>query len=282
MVAHSTGEWPDALTNGLDSSVLTPDLADTLFDGHFCVSEFALTSGESLDGIEAVAGELHASAVRTGARRARVFAATVLGEVALIGGRVDEAVEHLRDAVRLSREIGAYSAEALATVRLGEAAHAVGEAAEGEALLADGIVLSRWSPMSGHLLPLGYAALLRATSESDLAGRRLDDADAYLRNEENVCAYCGMAYRVAATIAAARAGRLEAAAMLLAGAEATSALWRGGPWPAALEEARGELAWAYGDRSQAEERFCAARDAFLADGRRLEADRLGVRLAELR
>jgi DNA-binding SARP family transcriptional activator len=281
MVAHSTGDWPDAVRNGLDASVLSPDLADTLFDGHFCVSEFALTSGDPLDEIQTVVEELHASAVRSGARRARVFAATVMGEVALIDGRTEEAVEHLREAMRLSREIGSYSAEALATLRLGEAAHAGGEAAEGDALLADAIVLSRWSPMSGHLLPLGYAALLRATSEPELAGRRLDDADAYLRSEEIVCAYCGMAYRVAATIAAARAGRLELAAMLLAGAEATSALWSGGPWPASLDEARGELALASGERSEAEERFRAARDAFLVDGRRFEADRVGARLAEL-
>jgi DNA-binding SARP family transcriptional activator len=281
MVAHSTGDWPEAVRDGLDTSVLSPDLADTLFDGHFCVSEFALTSGEPIDDIQAVAEELHASAVRSGARRARVFAATVLGEVALIGGRTDEAAEHLREAVRLSREIGAYSAEALATVRLAEAAQAAGEAAEVEALLADGLVLSRWSPMSGHLLPLGLAALLRATTEPELAARRLDEADAYLRDDELVCAYCGMAYRVAATIAAARAGRLEQAAMLLAGAEATSALWSGGPWPAALEEARGEIAWASGDRSQAEERFQVAREAFLAGGRRFDADRVGTRLSAL-
>jgi DNA-binding SARP family transcriptional activator len=281
MVAHSTGDWPDAVRGGLDISVLSPDLANTLFDGHFCVSEFALTSGQPLDAIRAVAEDLHASAVRAGARRARVFAATVLGEATLIDGRIDEAAEHLREAVRLSREIGAYSAEALATVRLAEAAHAGGKSADGEALLADGLVLARWSPMSGHLLPLGYAALLRATCDSELAGRRLDDAGAYLRNEELVCAYCGMAYRVAATIAAARAGRHEQAAMLLAEAEATSALWHGGPWPAALDEARGELALASGERPLAEERLRAARETFLADGRRFDANRVDARLSAL-
>ena len=69
----------------------------------------------------------------------------------------------MREAVRLSREIGAVSAEAFAILRLGEAARARGEVAEGNALLADALVISRWSPMSGHLLPLGYAALLRSS-----------------------------------------------------------------------------------------------------------------------
>jgi DNA-binding SARP family transcriptional activator len=281
MVAHSTGGWPGAVRSGLDTSVLSPELADTLFDGHFCVSEFALTSGDPLEEIRRVAEELHATSVRSGARRARVFAATVLGEVALITGQEDEAEERLREAVRLGREIGAYSAEALATVRLGEAAHARGERAEGDALLADGLALSRWSPMSGHLLPLGYAALLRAAGDPELAARHLDDAGAYLRSEEIVCAYCGMAFRVAATIAAARAEQVESAAMLLAGAEAMSGLWRGGPWPAALDEARGELAWASGDRSHAHERLLSARDAFALDGRRFDANRVDARLVAL-
>ncbi len=85
----------------LDSSLLTPDLADILFDGHFCVAEVALASGEPLERLRAVAEELHANAVRSGARRAQVFAATVLGEIALLAGRTDEAEVKLREAVRL-------------------------------------------------------------------------------------------------------------------------------------------------------------------------------------
>ena len=162
MVAHSTGEWSSAVESGLDNSLLTPDLADTLFDGHLCVAEFALTSGDPLDGIRAVAEELHGNATRSGARRAQVFAATLLGEIALITGAIDEAELRLREAIRISRDIGAVSAEALAGLRLGEAARARGERAEGDRLLADALVISRWSPLSGHLLPLGYAALLRA------------------------------------------------------------------------------------------------------------------------
>jgi hypothetical protein len=73
-------------------------------------------------------------------------------------------------------------------------------------------VLARWSPISGHLLPLGYAALLRASEDPELGLQRLDDAAAYLREQALVCAYCGMAFRVAAAIAAARAHRLEQAA----------------------------------------------------------------------
>jgi DNA-binding SARP family transcriptional activator len=281
-VAHSTGEWAAALRTGVDASVLTPDVADTLFDGHTCVAEFTLMSGEPLDQVRGVAEELHANAVRAGARRARVFAATLLGEVALATGQTDEAHARLSEAVRLSREIGAVSAEALARLRLGEAAHARGEVEDGDALLGDALVISRWTPMSGHLIPLVYAALLRATEDPELAQARLEDAGAYLREQDLVCAYCAMTFRVAAAVVAARAGELEQASEFLASAETATGLWpRGGPWPALLDEARGELAAACGEHSEARALFQAARDALARDGRRLDADRAETRLASL-
>ncbi len=95
--------------------------------------------------------------------------------------------------------------------------------AEGDTLLADALVLSRWSPLSGHLLPLGYAALLRASDDTALLLERLEDAGTYLREQPLVCAYCGTAFHVAAAIAAARAGALAEANGFLLAAEGTSA-----------------------------------------------------------
>jgi hypothetical protein len=86
---------------------------------------------------------------------------------------------------------------------------------------------------------------------------------------------------VAAAIAAARARRLEQAAGFLSEAEAAAALWRGGPWPAAFDEARGELAWGSGDQAEAKARLRAAGEAFAQEGRRLDADRVEARLASL-
>ena len=280
MVAHSTGDWSIALRSR-DSVLLAPDLADTLFDGHLCVAEFALTSGQPLEGVRAMAEELHANAVRSGARRAQAFAATLLGEVALVTGVADEADARLREAMRLSRDIGAVSAEALAGMRLGEAVRARGEAVEGDTLLADALVISRWSPMSSHLLPLGYAALLYASDEPELGLQRLDNAEAYLREQEFVCGSCRTIFGVAAAIAAARAGRLDRAAAFLSGAEAAAALWRGGPWIAAFDEARGELARASGDQAEAQARLVSAGEAFAREGRRLDAERVEARLASL-
>ncbi|HWC26268.1 MAG TPA: BTAD domain-containing putative transcriptional regulator [Solirubrobacteraceae bacterium] len=281
MVAHSTGEWPTALRLDLDASLRAPDLADTLFDGHLCVAQYVLTSGVEPDRIRAVAEDLHAGALRSGARRAQVFAATVLGEIALVAARLGEAHARLDEAVRLSREISAVSAEALATMRLGEAMRARGEMAEGQALLADALVISRWSPLSGHLQPLAYAALLHATEDDDVGRQRLDDAEAQLRGEDLLCAYCGMAFRVAAAIAAARAGQSDRAARFLSAAQLTAALWRGGPWTAALDESRGELAWMRGERAAARALLRASTDGFVRERRRLDAERVETRLAEI-
>ena len=282
MVAHSTGNWSDAVRRSLDVSLLAPDLADTLFDGHLCVGEYALTCGESLDRVRDTAEELHARAVRSGARRAQAFVATLLGGVALLTGLIDDADARLREAVRLSREIGAVSAEAFASLRLGEAARARGEIATGNTLLADALVISRWSPISGHLLPLGYATLLRSSDDPKLGLEHLGDGEAYLREQPLVCAYCNMAFRVAAAGAAARGGQLDQAAIYLAAAEATTGLWRaGGPWPAAIDEARGEIACAAGDRTEAHTRLHAAGEAFAREGRMLDAGRVQARLVGL-
>lgn len=280
MVAHSTGDW----TRGLraDSTLLlAPDVADILFDGHLCVAEFALTSGQPLDDLRTVAEELHGNAVRAGAKRAQAFATTLLGEVALASGLTDEADARLREAIRLSREIGAVSSEALAGVRLGEVTCARGDTAGGEAFFAEALVISRWSPMSAHLLPLGYAALLQASNDAELGLERLDDAEAYLRDQEFACGSCSVVFRLSASIVAARGGRLEQAAHLLSSAEAGAALWRGGPWPAAFDEAQGELAWASGDPSAAEARLRAAEGGFVREGRSLDAGRVQGRLASL-
>lgn len=281
IVAHSTGDWPDALNQDFNLSLRAPELADTLFDGHLCVAQYALIEGDAHARLRTVAEELHAGAVRSGARRAQAFAATILGEVALAAGQLEQAGERLGEAVRVSREIGAVSAEALASVRLGEVARARGEVAQGNSLLADALVLSGWSPVAAHLHPIAHTALLRAADDPEVGRRRLEDAEAHLRDEENGCVYCETAFRFAAAVAAARAGQPDPAAAFLSDAEAAAALWPEGSWRGALDEARAELAWARGDAAAARDLLRAAGRAFARHGSRLDADRVEARLAVL-
>jgi tetratricopeptide (TPR) repeat protein len=280
-VAHSTGAWGSTLAEELDLSLRAPDLAETLFDGHLCVAQILVSGGESHVRLRKLAEGLHASSLRTGARRAQAFAATLLGELALAAGRVEEAEERLAEAVQVSREIGALTSEALASLRLGETARARGEEARAEALLADALALSRWSPLVRHLQPLTYSALVVPPADPRLGARWLEQAEAELAEVENPCVYCGVAFSLAAAIAAARAGRPEPAAAYVAAAEADVGHWPDGAWHAGLEEARGELALARGEGEAARGLLRAAREDFAARGRLVAADRVAARLAEL-
>ncbi|HET7444588.1 MAG TPA: hypothetical protein VFJ57_08020 [Solirubrobacterales bacterium] len=280
-IAHSTGAWGGALEHDLGASLRAPDLADTLFDGHLCIAQYALYGGDSHGRLREVAEELHASSLRTGARRAQAFAATLLGEVALATGRTAEAEERLGEAIRLSREIGAITSEALASLRLGETARARGEEARAEALLGDALALSRWSPLSRHLQPLSYAALVVPPGDPELGCRWLEQAEPELAEIERPCVYCNVVFDLAAAVAAARAGKPERAGQWVTAAEKSVGLWPQDAWRPSMDEARGEIALVRGDAAQARELIAAAADGFTENGRELDAERVAARLTEL-
>jgi DNA-binding SARP family transcriptional activator len=281
-VAHSVGSWGPSLEHDLGLSLGAPDLADTLFDGHLCIAQYAVRGGDSHERLRPIAEQLHANSLRTGARRAQAFAATLLGEVALAGGRTEEAIERLDEAVRVSREIGALSSEALASLRLGEAARATGEEARAGSLLADALVLSRWSPLIRHLQPLTYAALVLPPGDPELGRRWLEDAEAELEGMDHPCVYCDLVFDLAAAIAAARAGRPDRAAKLIAKSEEAAGLWPEGAWSDSIEEARAELALARDeDSDRALALLRSAREGFAKRDRPLDAGRIETRLGEL-
>ena len=152
--------------------------------------------------------------------------ATLLGGVALLTGLIDDADARLREAVRLSREIGAVSAEAFASLRLGEAARARGEIATGNTLLADALVISRWSPISGHLLPLGYATLLRSSDDPKLGLEHLEDGEAYLASSRSSAPTATWPSGWPPPARRHAAGSSIKRRIYLAAAEATTGLWR--------------------------------------------------------
>jgi hypothetical protein len=101
------------------------------------------------------------------------------------------------------------------------------------------------------------------TAASDLprsvaAIRRADAALA----DRDICPPCSMGFRVAATVALARAGDLQQARARLDGAERIAGMWQGGPWLAAVWEARGVLRRAEGDHAQATALFNEAAEQF--------------------
>jgi ATP/maltotriose-dependent transcriptional regulator MalT len=82
-----------------------------------------------------------------------------------------------------------------------------------------------------------------------------------------------MGFRVAATIALARAGRHDQAQQRLDEAERLAGMWQGGPWQAAIWEARAELRRAEGDENQARALHKEAAERFASLGRVDDAER---------
>ena len=84
-----------------------------------------------------------------------------------------------------------------------------------------------------------------------------------------VCQFCPTGYHVAAATVCARAGRPERAREFLARAEHGATRWPGGPWPAALAEARAELLLAEGDQRAAADALRRAAEGYAAAGQLL-------------
>ncbi|HEX5584046.1 ATP-binding protein [Gaiella sp.] len=263
---HTRGQWGRRVQHDLVETLRHPELSATVFDAHVCVAEWVLTSGEPFEQLEAAAGELGAAAERSGARRAQAFAETVLGEAGLFTGRLVPAGQHLRAAVALSREVGTLAGESLACVRLAETRLAGGE--EDRGLLDEAFEAARSSTLPDHLLYLVFAAKIRSAADPFEALALVDEAEGLLDVRPR-CAYCPMELWVAAADACARAGAVERAGAYLGAAEASLPLWPGGPWPAAVAEARASLALSQGANGDALRLLGAAVEGFRRAGRPL-------------
>jgi len=278
MVAHAEGRWERAMEAQLSDVWHVPQLAGRVLDAYLCVTEYVLNASDPADTMMRFARDLYEQASGAGARRGVAFAATVLGEAHLLSGDPEAACEHLLEAARLSRELGAVGGEALARTRLGEALAVLGRRAESRAQLEEAVELGHASSLAGHVLFIAYAPLVRAPEDAHEAMVLLDRAEALLDPMPS-CKFCPIEYYVAAAIACARAGECERGRSFLTRAEASAALWTGGPRWAAVAEARGELLRAEGRHEEAEVAFRRAAEGYAVVGHGLHEDRVRDLLA---
>ena len=281
MIAHLDGGWEQHSRRQLTEVWASVELAGRVFDAHLCVTEYVLTAGDPYDRVAGFAKRLRAQARQAGARRGEAFAATVLGETELFTGNLEAAREHLMDGARLSREVGAVGGESLARMRLGEALLHLGDRAGARAQLEEALELAHISPLAQHMLFLVYGALLQVPDEDARAMAMIERAET-LFDPRWVCRFCPMAYHVAAATVCARAGELERARVFLKRAEQGAGAWRGGPWPAAVAEARAELLIAEGDERAAAETLRRAAEGYAAAGQVLNERRARETLERLR
>jgi tetratricopeptide (TPR) repeat protein len=280
MVAHLDGGWEQHSRRQLTQLWDSPQLAGRVFDAYLCVTEYVLTAGDPYDRVAAFAKRLRAQAHQAGARRGEAFAATVLGETELFTGNLAAARGHLADAARLSREVGAVGNEALARVRLAEALLHLGDRSGARAQLDQALELAHISSVPQHLLFHVYGVLLRVPDEHAEAVALIERAET-LFDPRWVCQFCPTGYHVAAASVCARAGQLGRAREFLDRAQRGAAAWLGGPWPAAVAEARADLLLAEGDRRAAADALRRAAEGYAAAGQLLNERRAREALERL-
>jgi tetratricopeptide (TPR) repeat protein len=282
MLAHVEGDWEQRSRHELTQVWDSPGLAGRVFDAYLCVTEYVLTAGDPYERLAGFAKRLRAQAQQAGARRGEAFAATVLGETELFTGNLEAARAHLLDAARLSRELGAVGGESLARMRLGETLLHLGDRAGARAQLEEALELAHISPTAPHLVFLVCGVLLQVPDDSTEVLALMDRVET-LFDPRWVCPFCPTGYNVAAAKACAGAGQLDRARGFLQRAEFGAARWPGGPWPAAVAEARASLLLAEGDQQSAADALRRAAEGFAANGQflgerraREALERLGV------
>ena len=122
--------------------------------------------------------------------------------------------------------------------------------------------------------------LLRVPEDSAEALALIERAET-LFDPRWVCPFCPTGYHVAAAAVCARAGELERGREFLERAEFGAARWPGGPWPAAVAEARAELLLAEGDQRAAADALRRAAEGYAAAGQLLNERRAREALERL-
>ena len=271
--AHARGDLRASVLADLLETAALPELATSVFDGHLCINQRLLYGARPYADVVAFADAFAAEAERLGAARGRAYAVTLRGEAHLLSGRLAEAEEDLRDAVRLSRCSGGAVGESLALQRLAEAALFRGDPRTAGALLDESLAVARESDVGFHLLDRIYGTrIAAAAADPDAALAALDDAEDSVRGPLETCPGCRITLAVPGAIAAARVGDLDRAAAYGTAAEwLADVVMRLPAWDAALHEVRGHRARAAGEPAGAH--FAAAAAGFRGAGQPLDEKR---------
>jgi DNA-binding SARP family transcriptional activator len=214
-----------------------PAFVQHVFDGHLCLSEFCLCSAKGHAEVAGLARELLSVAEEAGSSAGRGLACLLLGEASLFSGDLDSAEGFLTTAEQLLQEADAVAGRVLAIERLAEIALERGQKWRAGRLIRRGLADAKRSWLSPHLIMRMQALAVRAASTPKMVAEEILAGDRLLT--PGACQPCSMALRTASAIALAEAGDLEQVDRRLNDAERIAGMWQGGPWAAALWEARG-------------------------------------------
>ena len=259
-------EWPQLFRSEFIEWVRAkPTFVRHVFDGHLCLSEFCLCSAKGHAEVAGLARELLTVAEAAGSNAGRGLACLLLGEAALFSGDLEGAEHFLAEAERLLLEADAVAGRVLAIERLAEIALERGRKWHAGRLIRRGLTDAERSWLSPHLIMRMQALAVRAATTPKMVAEEILTGDRLLT--PGACQPCSMALRTASAIALAEAGELEQVDRRLSDAERIGGMWQGGPWAAALWEARGVQRRAQGKEMRALAAFEEAANRYEALGR---------------
>jgi DNA-binding SARP family transcriptional activator len=240
LCAMMQGRWKEVFQSEFIAwARKTPDKVAQVFDGHLCLAEFCLCNAKGHHEIGLAAQELLSVAVGAGSLAGRGLALMILGEVALFSGQVGEAERLLTEAEALLAKAEASAGRVLALERLAEIALSSGRNWYAKRLIAraEGIAATSW--LAPHLQIRLKGLSVRVAGSKEKALEAIHEGDRLLSLHSHGCQPCSMGFRVASASALAEMGELDQVGRRLDEAERISAMWHGGPWVAAVWEARG-------------------------------------------
>jgi tetratricopeptide (TPR) repeat protein len=206
------------------------------------------------------------------------------GRLEYVAGHWPEAESALRDSIKLHRELGAASGEALAWQQLGVLQTARGQLDEAMASLEEGVAVAERATMRAHCLTRLYASMTR----NRLIAGDIEAADHFLalglemgRRHGN-CATCdSLLYPAAVSVCIAK-DRLSEAESFARQLEKSALKYGSRTWVAMARQTRGELMAAQGDIDGALTHYIEACQAFAAAGNEYEPARCLQAMAALR
>jgi DNA-binding SARP family transcriptional activator len=258
LVAHMQGHWPDLFRSEFTEWVRdSSTFVSNVFDGHLCLAEFCLFGPGGHGVMAEAARELGAVAARAGSVPGRGLSALILGEAELFSWRLPEAERLLTEAQDLHEEVGAVAGRVMALQGLARIALAQGQRWRAGRVIerAQALAVSTW--LNPHLWIRMQGLAVEAATSPEAAEDAVLVGDRALANSRT-CQPCSMGFRTASAIALAEAGEVEQVGRRLDEAERLAGMWSGGPWVAALWEARGVERRARGHEERALAAFSEA------------------------
>ena len=278
LTAHMQGRWLELFRSEFTEWVrAAPAFVSSVFDGHLCLAQFCLCGASGHEQIRVAASELLSVAERAGSDPGRALALSCLGETALFSGYVDEAERLLLEAERLHTETGAVAGRALALERLAQIQLERGQKYKANRTVQRAINVALDSWLNPHLNMRLQALAVQTAATPEEAAQVIAQGDRALYGV-GACQPCSMGFRTASAIVLAEAGEVTEVGRRLDEAERLAGMWNGGPWVAAVWEARGVQRHAQGKPERAIAALDEAATRFGELGRPLDQARCRARM----